>query len=66
MTDVGVAGELVKDGQNGFIFPVGDSRACAEALKKLIARDTALYPAELLKKDELLPGLKKSLESLGG
>lgn len=36
MTDVGVAGELVKDGRNGLVVPVGDIDALAEAMNKVI------------------------------
>lgn len=33
MTDVGVAGEVVRDGVNGFIVPVGDEAGLSSALK---------------------------------
>jgi len=36
MTDVGVAGETIKDGYNGLVVPVGDARALEEALLKII------------------------------
>ncbi|MBI4132366.1 MAG: glycosyltransferase [Candidatus Sungbacteria bacterium] len=32
MTDVGVAGEIIRDGETGRVVPVGDSRALAQAL----------------------------------
>ena len=35
MTDVGLAGEVVKDGVNGRVVPVGDIRAMREAVKEL-------------------------------
>ncbi len=35
MTDVGVAGEIVKSGVNGLIVPVGDKNALVQALEKL-------------------------------
>ncbi|MDF1497615.1 MAG: glycosyltransferase family 4 protein [Patescibacteria group bacterium] len=36
MTDVGCAGEVVKNGENGFIVPVGDVIALANAMEKLV------------------------------
>ncbi len=41
MTDVGVAGDLVKDGQNGYVIDVGDKRGLAERVSKVI-EDKAL------------------------
>lgn len=35
MTDVGLAGELVRDGENGLIVPVGDEQALAAALRRI-------------------------------
>ncbi len=37
MTDVGVAGEIVVDGANGFVVPVGDGNAVTRAIIRLIA-----------------------------
>jgi glycosyltransferase involved in cell wall biosynthesis len=36
-TNVGVAKELIKDWQNGFVVPIGDSKALAEKIDLLIA-----------------------------
>lgn len=41
MTDVGCAGEVVHDGKNGLVVPVGDVHAFAQALTRL-ATDQAL------------------------
>ena len=35
MTDVGVAGEIVKNGENGIVVPVGDRTKLAEAILRL-------------------------------
>jgi glycosyltransferase involved in cell wall biosynthesis len=37
MTDVGCAGELVKDGFNGLVLPVNDKEALIEDIKRLIS-----------------------------
>jgi glycosyltransferase involved in cell wall biosynthesis len=34
---VGAARDLLRDGENGFLVPAGDSDAAAEALRKLAA-----------------------------
>jgi glycosyltransferase involved in cell wall biosynthesis len=36
MTDVGCAGEFIKNGENGIVIPVGDERALVEAMYRLI------------------------------
>ena len=36
VTDVGGTAELVKDNENGFIFPAGDADKLAEILEELI------------------------------
>ncbi|MBI3633102.1 MAG: glycosyltransferase, partial [Candidatus Vogelbacteria bacterium] len=36
MTDVGCAGDVVVDGQNGLIFPVGDLKAAIDKIEKII------------------------------
>ncbi len=36
MTDVGCAGETIKDGESGIVIPVGDQKALEEAMIKLI------------------------------
>lgn len=35
-TDVGLAGELVRDGKNGLVVPVGDETALAEAMRRVV------------------------------
>lgn len=41
MTDVGLAGELLKDGENGLVVPRGDERALASAMRRML-EDAAL------------------------
>ena len=41
MTDVGLAGEFIKDGENGIVIPVGDEDALFSAMKRLV-RDAGL------------------------
>jgi glycosyltransferase involved in cell wall biosynthesis len=36
MTDVGCAGEVVKDGENGYVVPVGDVDALADRMERVI------------------------------
>jgi glycosyltransferase involved in cell wall biosynthesis len=36
MTDVGCAGEVIKDGESGFVIPVGDKEKLKEAMEALI------------------------------
>lgn len=49
MTDVGCAGEFVKDGESGWVAPVGDVRAFAVALTEALIRgDEARSRAEAL------------------
>jgi len=36
MTDVGCAGEIVKNNQNGLVVPVGDSAALAAAILEMM------------------------------
>ena len=36
MTDVGLAGEFIRDGENGLVIPVGDEDALVVAMKRLI------------------------------
>ncbi len=40
MTDVGVAGEIVRDGENGLVVPVGDGEKTEEALLKIVGDKT--------------------------
>ncbi len=71
MTDVGLAGEVIKDGESGVIIPVGERPALLNAMKKMIegsqlrknlgamARKTAL---SLPSKSEILKLYKQSWE----
>lgn len=71
MTDVGLAGEIIKDGYSGFVVPVGNKDALEEALLKMI-RDKFLFndfvvsaeymAAVLFDKQEYLDACKKSWE----
>jgi len=71
MTNVGLAGEIIKDGYSGFVVPVGDKRELKEALLKMI-RDKFLFSdlvvsaeymaAVLFDKQEYLDACKKSWE----
>lgn len=42
MTDVGCAGEVVKDGLNGYVVPVGDVSTLAERMDSILADDRSL------------------------
>ncbi len=44
MTDVGCAGEIIKDGVNGFVTPVGSARALTEKLGAVLKNPKALEP----------------------
>jgi len=71
MTDVGIAGEIIKDGYSGFVIPVGDKETLKEALLKII-RDKFLFndfvssaeymTAVLFDKQEYLETCKRSWE----
>lgn len=39
MTDVGCAGEVIKDGESGIVIPVGDQKKLEEAMIKLIENE---------------------------
>lgn len=60
MTDVGCAGEFVRDGESGWVVPVGDSEAMAAALLESL-RDRA----EAGRRAEALAGDLASLEGAG-
>ncbi|MFA6307040.1 MAG: glycosyltransferase family 4 protein [Patescibacteria group bacterium] len=73
MTDVGCAGELVRDGENGLVVPVGDSQALANAIKKILSDENSrrnfkaaglAAVKSLPGKQEYLNGYKKSWEAL--
>lgn len=62
MTDVGCAGDVIIDGQNGLIVPVGDSKALASALLRVVSREAKFGPKtlNLPTKDEYLAAYAKS------
>ena len=72
MTDVGVAGDIAKDGYNSLIVPVGDKIGMERAIEKMI-NDRALHAKlslssenliyKMLSKREYLEQLKKSWEA---
>jgi len=58
LSDAGGNGELLRDGENGFLFPAGDVDALTTALKKLLEEPAMLQSAqqksrELAKKFDL-------------
>jgi len=63
LSDAGGNGELVQDGQNGFLFPVGDMDALTAALKKLL-EDPAMLQSAQQKSRELAK--KFDLETIVG
>ena len=63
MTEVGVAGDLVEDGVNGFIVPVGDQLRLVEKISEVIQDKNLLpkfkqncsnYKRKILDKDQLI------------
>jgi glycosyltransferase involved in cell wall biosynthesis len=64
MTDVGCAGDAIKDGQNGLIVPVGDTGALARAIQKVVSGGLKFGPKPLIlqSKEEYLAAYKKSWE----
>ncbi len=64
MTEVGVAGEIVKDGENGLVVPVGDSRAVAEAMKKILGGEFKLAKTDyrFRSKKDYLERFRENLE----
>ncbi|MBM3281235.1 MAG: glycosyltransferase family 4 protein [Candidatus Harrisonbacteria bacterium] len=71
MTDVGCAGEVVRDGKNGLIVPVADKIALQKAMEKVI-KDSSLLSSlkagthatdfSRIEKPEILKALKENLE----
>lgn len=61
MTDVGIAGEIVSNGINGTVIPVGDSRALREALFKIV-QDYGYYQKLASAGGELLQTFSKYSE----
>jgi len=73
MTDVGCAGELVVNGENGLVTPAGDRAALVGSINKLIAdplfrekfKKTGLVAVNRLpNKGQYLSDYKKSWEAL--
>lgn len=64
MTDVGCAGTVVKDGQNGLIVPVNDTNALALAIKRVVSGGLKfdVKRPNLPTKEEYLAQYKKSWE----
>jgi glycosyltransferase involved in cell wall biosynthesis len=56
MSDVGLAGEVIKDGESGLIVPPGDSSALVHALEKLLS-DPNLA-------EKISAGAKRAVQSL--
>ncbi len=74
MTDVGIAGEIIKDGYDGSVVPVGDAKKLEESLLKLIGdrvlrTNLALSAENTLRnlpgKNEYLEEIKKTWENCG-
>jgi glycosyltransferase involved in cell wall biosynthesis len=58
MTDVGCAGEIIKDGENGLVVPPGNVTALAEALERVM-KDEALRSA-------LAEAVRRAVANLAG
>ena len=56
MTDVGLAGEVIKNGESGIVIPVGDRKALVEAMIKII-EDSGL-------RKKLGEGARKAIKTL--
>ncbi len=48
MTNVGCAGEVVKNGENGYVVPVGDVHGLSQAMLAMLQNRLPVYPPELL------------------
>ena len=64
MTDVGLAGELVQDGENGIVTPVGDIDAITEALFSVLANPNRFKPQQPLERESLEKYLDRYREAL--
>lgn len=64
MTDVGIAGEVIKHGENGLIVPVGDAQALTDAMSSVIKKRAALLTSLPVQstKEEYLVAYKKTWE----
>jgi len=56
MTDVGMAGEVIHNGKNGVVIPVGDQEALVEAMKRVMM-DTMFY-------NSVAGDIKKTVQTL--
>jgi glycosyltransferase involved in cell wall biosynthesis len=56
MTDVGCAGEIIKDEESGIVIPVGDSKKLAEAMLKVMEDDNL--------RNNLGAGARREIEKL--
>lgn len=65
MTDVGCAGDVVTDRENGLIVPVGDTQALENAIERIVSGELKLTPQRpsLPTKEEYLAMYLKSWES---
>jgi glycosyltransferase involved in cell wall biosynthesis len=52
---IGAVGDLVRDGENGFVFPAGDARALAERLDRIVG-DDALRARMAARSREIIAG----------
>lgn len=64
MTDVGCAGEDIRNAENGFVVPVGDKKALARAIIRIVSNGAhfSATPPKFPSKDEYLARYKKSWE----
>lgn len=64
MTDVGIAGEVIKHGKNGLIVPIDDAQALADAVNSVVEKRVSLiapFPAQL-SKEAYLEAYKRTWE----
>ena len=73
MTDVGLAGDILRDGENGFVIPVGDYRALTQKLEELIAAPEKIAAVQknlgsliaiIPSREEYLRAYKAAIENL--
>lgn len=62
MTDVGIAGEIVRNEENGLIVPVGDEQALVNAMQRAVDYQWRFPPLTLLSKEEYLKRMKENWE----
>ncbi|MBI5913465.1 glycosyltransferase [Candidatus Azambacteria bacterium] len=65
MTDVGIAGEIIKHGENGLVVPIGDTQALADAVMSVIDEKVIVraVPPEQQTKEAYLAKCRVSWES---